>query len=61
MQAAEAWRAASGHLEALELVVLCEGIVGKLLADEGLGLRHLAKARVSLEDAFMKLTKGLVQ
>jgi len=36
-------------------------LLSKLLADEGLGLRHLAKARVSLEDAFMKLTKGLVQ
>jgi len=36
-------------------------LISQLLASQDIGLRHLAQARVSLEDAFMKLTKGLVQ
>ena len=36
-------------------------LLSQLLSTQDIGLRHLAKARVSLEDAFMKLTKGLVQ
>ena len=35
--------------------------ISEIITGDGLSLRHLSKARVSLEDAFMKLTKGLVQ
>ena len=36
-------------------------VVSRILGDGGVGLRYLARERVSLEEAFMRLTKGLVQ
>ncbi len=36
-------------------------VVSRVLSDGGVGLRFLARERVSLEEAFMQLTQGLVQ
>ena len=36
-------------------------LIAKLLHDGGVGVQHLSRDRVSLEQAFMRLTKGLVQ
>jgi len=36
-------------------------VISQLLAADGIGLRHLERERISLENAFMQLTKGLVQ
>ncbi|MCO4772051.1 MAG: ABC transporter ATP-binding protein [Deltaproteobacteria bacterium] len=36
-------------------------LLGRVLGAEGVGLRFLDRDRVSLEEAFMKLTQGLVQ
>jgi len=36
-------------------------VVSKVLAQGGVGLRFLTRERVSLEEAFMQLTQGLVQ
>ncbi len=36
-------------------------VIAKLLIDGGIGVHHLSRDRVSLEQAFMRLTRGLVQ
>jgi hypothetical protein len=36
-------------------------VLSVALAEEGVGLRFLVRDRVSLEEAFMQLTEGLVQ
>ena len=61
---AKAWR--DEHDASLLLVQLAESgtdvaVLSQLLSQGGVGLRHLARQRVSLEEAFMQLTKGLVQ
>ncbi len=36
-------------------------VISEVLGAEGIGLRHLERERISLENAFMQLTRGLVQ
>lgn len=36
-------------------------VISELLASRSIGLRHLERERISLENAFMQLTRGLVQ
>lgn len=36
-------------------------VISELLATRAIGLRHLERERISLENAFMQLTRGLVQ
>ena len=60
----KAWR--DEHDPTLLLVQLAEAgtdvaLLSQTLSQGGVGLRHLARQRASLEEAFMQLTKGLVQ